>query len=72
MSKTSETSLPPGAPNPAPAFSSRISVEQVDEGHDLAPKFDSDDLIACVNTDAASGEVLMRGYEQGRPGKGLL
>lgn len=43
-------------------FEARTSVEQVEEGHDLAPKFDSDGLIACVTTDATSGEVLMLGY----------
>ena len=43
-------------------FAERTSVEQVEEGHDLAPKFDRDGLIACVTTDAESGEVLMLGY----------
>jgi phosphoribosyl-AMP cyclohydrolase len=40
----------------------RTSVEQVEEGQDLAPKFDRDGLIPCVTTDATSGEVLMLGY----------
>ncbi len=40
----------------------RTSVEQVEEGQDLAPKFDRDGLIPCVTTDANSGEVLMLGY----------
>lgn len=40
----------------------RTSVEQVEEGQDLAPKFDHDGLIPCVTTDATSGEVLMLGY----------
>jgi phosphoribosyl-AMP cyclohydrolase len=43
-------------------FAPRTSVEQVEEGQDLAPKFDRDGLIACVTTDATSGEVLMLGY----------
>ena len=43
-------------------FVPRISVEQVEEGQDLAPRFDRDGLIACVTTDAASGDVLMLGY----------
>ena len=43
-------------------FSDRESVEQVEEGIDLAPKFDVDGLIPCVTTDAESGEVLMLGY----------
>jgi phosphoribosyl-AMP cyclohydrolase len=40
----------------------RTSIEQVEEGHDLAPKFDRDGLIACVTTDASTGDVLMLGY----------
>ena len=43
-------------------FSNRISIEQVEEGQELAPKFDADGLIACVTTAAGSGEVLMLGY----------
>ena len=43
-------------------FAPRTSVEQVEEGHELAPKFDRDGLSACVTTDAISGEVLMLGY----------
>lgn len=39
----------------------RSSVEQVEEGRLLAPKFDRDGLIPVVTTDAASGEVLMMG-----------
>ncbi|MEY3201995.1 MAG: phosphoribosyl-AMP cyclohydrolase [Pseudomonadota bacterium] len=44
------------------SFAPRTSVEQVEEGHDLAPKFDREGLIPCVTTDASSGEVLMLGY----------
>jgi len=43
-------------------FAARTSVEQVEEGHDLAPKFDRDGLIACVTTEAVTDEVLMLGY----------
>lgn len=43
-------------------FFQRRSVEQVEEGRELAPKFDADGLLPCVTTDAASGEVLMLGY----------
>ena len=47
----------------APAlFAERTSVEQVEEGAVLAPKFDADGLIACITTDADAGEVLMLGY----------
>lgn len=43
-------------------FSERQSVEQVEEGVDLAPKFDEHGLIPVVTTDAASGELLMHAY----------
>lgn len=43
-------------------FFNRVSIEQVEEGHELAPKFDEHGLIACVTTAANSGEVLMLGY----------
>ncbi len=42
-------------------FADRISVEQVEEGTQLAPKF-YDGLIPVVTTDAQSGEVLMHGF----------
>ncbi|MTH63940.1 phosphoribosyl-AMP cyclohydrolase [Paracoccus shanxieyensis] len=42
-------------------FKPRLSVEQVEEGHDLAPRFDASGLISVVTTDAGSGEVLMMG-----------
>lgn len=43
-------------------FSPRTSIQQVEEGTALAPKFDSAGLITCVATDAESGELLMVGY----------
>ena len=43
-------------------FFPRKTLEQVEEGTELAPKFDEHGLIPCVTTDAASGEVLMLGY----------
>ena len=46
----------------ADTFAARLTVEQVEESQDLAPKFDADGLIACITTDAESGEVLMLGY----------
>ena len=46
----------------ASMFSTRRSVAQVEEGTELAPKFDSEGLIPAIVTDAASGEVLMLGY----------
>lgn len=43
-------------------FEERRSIEQVEEGVDLAPKFDERGLITAVTTDADSGELLMQGY----------
>lgn len=43
-------------------FQLRRTVEQVEEGTDLAPKFDDRGLITVVTTDATSGELLMQGY----------
>jgi len=43
-------------------FARRQTVAQVEEGTDLAPKFDTSGLIPVVTTDVGSGEVLMLGY----------
>jgi phosphoribosyl-AMP cyclohydrolase len=43
-------------------FAERRSIEQVEEGRELAPKFDEHGLIPAVATDQATGEVLMVGY----------
>ncbi len=43
-------------------FQTRKTIEQVEEGRELAPKFDEHGLIACVTTAANTGEVLMLGY----------
>jgi phosphoribosyl-AMP cyclohydrolase len=40
-------------------FPTRGSREEVEEGGTFAPKFDRDGLIACVTTDARTGDVLM-------------
>jgi phosphoribosyl-AMP cyclohydrolase len=51
------------APSAPPATTSRFAVrpsdQDVEEGRVFAPKFDRDGLIACVVSDAASGDVLM-------------
>jgi phosphoribosyl-AMP cyclohydrolase len=47
---------------PTVRFETRRSVEQVEEGTELAPRFDEDGLIPVVTTDYASGELLMQGY----------
>ena len=44
------------------AFAARTSVELVEEGNVLAPKFGPDGLISVVTTDYSSGEVLMLGF----------
>ena len=43
-------------------FAARMSVEQIEEGLVLAPKFDAGGLIPCITTEAHVGEVLMLGY----------
>jgi phosphoribosyl-AMP cyclohydrolase len=43
-------------------FTPRRSIEQVEEGTELAPKFDAEGLIPAVTTDYESGELLMQGY----------
>lgn len=43
-------------------FATRASVEQVEEGKHLAPKFDDKGVIPVITTDAKSGELLMHGY----------
>ena len=43
-------------------FAARVSVEQVEEGDELAPKFDERGLIPAVTTDYETGELLMHGY----------
>jgi len=43
-------------------FGARRTVEQVEEGTDLAPKFDTKGLIPAVTTDYRTGELLMHGY----------
>ena len=53
------------SPATSTPFAARLSVEQVEEGLDLAPKFDADGLIPCITTDAETGEVLMLAYMNG-------
>ncbi|MEC8094457.1 MAG: phosphoribosyl-AMP cyclohydrolase, partial [Pseudomonadota bacterium] len=43
-------------------FAERATVEQVEEGAELAPKFDDRGLIPAVTTDFDSGELLMHGF----------
>ena len=43
-------------------FAPRSSIEQVEEGQELAPRFDGAGLIPAVTTDYSSGELLMHGY----------
>jgi phosphoribosyl-AMP cyclohydrolase len=44
------------------SFSPRLSVEQVEEGTELAPKFDEHGLIPCITQHDVGGEVLMFAY----------
>lgn len=43
-------------------FAQRKSIEQVEEGKELAPKFDKDGFIPVVTTDYQTGELLMHAY----------
>ena len=43
-------------------FAKRESIEQVEEGKVLAPKFDLNGIMPAVVTETSSGEVLMLGY----------
>ena len=40
-------------------FAARTSIEQVEEGSELAPKFDDKGFIPCVTTNYTTGELLM-------------
>ena len=50
MSKNTETEIP---------FASRTSIEQVEEGDQLAPKFDEKGCIPCITIHSETKEVLM-------------
>jgi phosphoribosyl-AMP cyclohydrolase len=43
-------------------FAPRISVQDVEEGQSLAPRFPMGGLMPCVTTDAGDGAVLMIGW----------
>ncbi len=43
-------------------FAERKTVEQVEEGNELAPKFDVNGMIPVVTTDYETGELLMHAY----------
>ena len=43
-------------------FKKRETIKQVEEGNDLAPKFDKNGFIPVVTTDVESGVVLMHAY----------
>ncbi|MEM9399288.1 MAG: phosphoribosyl-AMP cyclohydrolase [Verrucomicrobiota bacterium] len=48
--------------NPHPPFGQRATKKIVEEGSDLAPKFDANGLIPVITTDFQSGELLMQAY----------
>ncbi len=43
-------------------FKKRHSIQEVEEGKYLSPKFDKNGLIPVVTTDYKSGGILMHGY----------
>ena len=51
-----------GKMEPQDIFAERTSVEKVEEGDQLAPKFDVEGLIPVVTTDYKTGELLMHAY----------
>lgn len=53
MQHPNETTIP---------FVTRISVEQVEEGDQLAPKFDSNGCLPCITSHADTREILMFAY----------
>lgn len=49
--------------NPATLrFAERVSVEMIELGRELAPRFDAAGLIPVITCEDASGDVLMLGY----------
>ena len=46
----------------ASPFAPRGTKQDLEEGAQLAPKFDRDGLIVCVTTEKASGDILMVAY----------
>ena len=50
------------APMSTPAFPTVSDKTALERGAVLAPRFDANGLIACVATDATTGEVLMLGW----------
>ena len=51
--------MKPDSENTKPLFAARESVEQVEEGDQLAPKFDAQGVIPCITMHAQTREVLM-------------
>ena len=43
-------------------FDKRVTVEQVEEGTSLSPKFDENGVIPCITVHAKTKEVLMFAY----------
>jgi len=43
-------------------FKKRHSIQEVEEGKYLSPKFDENGLIPVVTTDYKNGDILMHGY----------
>ena len=43
-------------------FKKRYSIEEVEEGKFLEPKFDKNGLIPVITTDFKTGDILMHGY----------
>ncbi len=44
------------------AFKKRTSIEQIEEGTDLCPKFNKQKLLPCITVETKSKEILMFSY----------
>ncbi len=61
MKPKSESSIQPAKWQFAP----RNSIEQVEEGKELAPKFDAAGTLPCITQHAETGEILMFAFMNG-------
>ncbi len=44
------------------AFKKRTSIRQIEEGTDLCPKFNNEDLLPCITVEEKTKEILMFSY----------
>lgn len=44
------------------AFKKRTSIKQIEEGTDLCPKFNNEELLPCITVEEKTKEILMFSY----------